>query len=241
MRPADRDPVLLIGFGDEHSELALRVQLLGCRPLRAEDPVAARLMLSRVGRPVRAAILSADAVIPDRGRALARLATSSGGMDFVVAGKRPPPDVIDEMRRDGIRQCLWGSFTDGELRFVINRALFDTTRGEGRLQTRVPTDLTARVKTASGERRALVYNLSLEGAYLESSRTGMPGGRVGVILPLPGGDLGIAATVISTNVTGNLKRENLPMGMGIAFEDLDGEGSARLEQYIAARAGAFDL
>ena len=42
--------------------------------------------------------------------------------------------------------------------------------------------------------------------------------RVTVELPLPAGSIELPATVVSTNVTGNLRRENLPRGMGVRFE-----------------------
>ena len=243
MRGGGRDPVFLIGLGDEHDGLAQRLLALGYRPVRAAEPRGAALMLTRVDRPVRAAILPAefgDAAL-DRANELARLSEAAGGVRFVVTGKPPAADAIDGLRRDGVRFCLWQPFTDSELRFVTNRALYDSTRGEVRNRTRVPTDLVARVRNGAGERTAGVYNLSSVGAYLETRRSAMKGGRVRISLPLPSGEIELAAQVAAANVPGNLKRENLPVGMGVEFVNLGAEAEATIHQYVAQRASAFEL
>ena len=85
----------------------------------------------------------------------------------------------------------------------------------------------------------MVYNLSVTGSYLETMRPSQGGIRVTVELPLPAGTLELPATVVSTNVTGNLRRENLPRGMGVRFENLSREVEAALLQYIEERTAAF--
>jgi hypothetical protein len=42
-------------------------------------------------------------------------------------------------------------------------------------------------------------------------------------------------------VPGNLRRPNLPLGMGVRFDALDEEATAALEAYVSERAGHFDL
>ena len=241
MRGSDRDPVLLIGLGDGHNALAERLRKLGYRPVRAEEPAGAALKLARVGRPVRAAILPMADGFPDRASELARLSQAAGGMRFVVTGEPPAAGSADSLRRDGVRFCLWHPFTDGELRFVINRALHDSERGETRGRTRSPSDLVARVRNGAGERTTGVYTLSSAGAYLETQRSALRGGHVRLALPLPGGDIELTAKVVLTNVPGNLKRENLPLGMGVEFKDVGAEVQATLQQYTAQRARTFEL
>ena len=46
---------------------------------------------------------------------------------------------------------------------------------------------------------------------------------------------------ISTNVPGNLQRPNLPMGMGVEYEELSAENREAIEKYVQARARAFEL
>ena len=236
MRGGDRDPIFLIGLGDEHESLARRVRSLGYRPIRADDPTAAAMFLARLDRPVRAAIIPAGDRFLDRARELAQLSGACGGLRYVVTGKPPEPDAIDELRRDGVRFCLWAPFSDSELRFVVNRALYDPTRGEVRDRTRVPTELLARVRKGERERQAGVYNLSCVGAYLETQRSALKGGRLMVALPLPAGEIQLQALVALSNVPGNLMRGNLPMGMGVEFLDVDAASQAALEQFVSQRA-----
>lgn len=241
MRSSDRDPIFLIGLGDHHDDLAHRLMALGYRPLRAEDAMGAAMLLARVDRPVHGAILPVAGTFLDRAAELAMLAEKAVGLSYIVTGKEPEGAAIDDLRRDGVRYCLWEAFSDHELRFVVNRALYDRTRGDVRDRTRVPTDLTVRLRNGAGERKAGLYNLSCTGAYLDTSRSSLPGGHMTVRLPLPSGDLELEATVVSANVPGNLKRENLPMGMGITFSPTDAESQARLEQYVAQRARDYEL
>jgi hypothetical protein len=241
MRGGNQEPIFLVGLGDQHGTLAHRVIELGYRPVRAEDTLAASLLIARLDRPVRAAIVPARFEFLDRASELARLASDAGSLQYIATGKEVPPDDVDGLRRDGVRFCLWEPFTESELRFVINRALYDTTRGEVRENTRVPTNLVARVRNGAGEKTAGVYNLSSSGAFLETQRSSVKGGNVRVVLPLAAGDLELPAVVTSTNVPGNLKRGNLPTGMGVEFVDLDGESRAALESLVAQRATSFEL
>ena len=60
-----------------------------------------------------------------------------------------------------------------------------------------------------------------------------------VELPIPANPLTLSATVMSTNVTGNLRRENLPRGMGIRFDSLDEQEKIQLKSYIDDRAACY--
>ena len=144
-----------------------------------------------------------------------------------------------KLRSAGVDWALYDAFSDTELRFLLNQATHDGGKGERREELRIPTTLTAKVKSATGTKVAMVYNLSVTGSYLETLRPSQGGIRVTVELPLPAGTLELPATVVSTNVTGNLRRENLPRGMGVRFENLSREVEAALLQYIEERTAAF--
>lgn len=240
---SDREAVLLYAFGDEHDALAGRLVLLGYRPLRASEPDVAKDLISRQEGPVRAMLMPMDAPFDDRSAALELLASTSRslGLQVVACGKPPTPEEVDALRGDGVRFCLWAPYNDGELRFVVNRALYDRTRGEVRLDTRVPTDLMARVKSGAGEKPALVYNLSRGGAFLETHRPSMQGATVAVTFRLPENPLTLQSKVVSANVPGNLQRHNLPKGMGVEFADPTSEQIAAIDKYVVARARSFEI
>ena len=159
----------------------------------------------------------------------------------MAIGDRPGNHALKSLRELGARFCLWDESDDGGLRFVLNQALYDRTRGETRDELRVPTGLVARITSGTGNRVAVVYNLSTGGAYLETHRPMMPGAKAGVAIPLGGTELELRVEVVSANVPGNLQRPNLPLGMGVRFEEPDASARRRLEGFIRERAEEFKV
>lgn len=218
-------PVLALGFGEEFDALAGRLLLLGFRPVRAtstEDGVRA---LDRGGDAIRAVLLSVPHSLGDLGSALGGLRdhASSNGLCFVATGPGPGPRELEELGEAGVEFALWTPFEDAALRFVLNEAAQDARIAETRRAVRAPTQLLARVFSSAGQKAALVYTLSERGAFLETLRPTSAKGHVKVELPLPSGTLTVDARVVVTNVPGNLKKTNLPMGMGVEFIDVPDE------------------
>lgn len=232
--------VLLAGFGADHDSVSGKLVLLNYRPLRADNLFEARNACAEPGRTVRAVLLhaglrcSADEVAALRAHA-------PDGCQLVVVGPQLDEAGRDAWRRTGVALALWTPFVDGELRFVLNEATNDPAQWATRADPRVPTPLMALVHSATGQKAALVYNVSVSGAYLETPRPTASGGHVALELPLPTGTLELEAAVVSSNVPGNLQRPNLPMGMGVRFLDLEPAARADLEAYVEERRRAYRL
>jgi hypothetical protein len=223
---------------DDLSGRLLLVHYRGRLALSLEEAVK---LLASEKPPIRAALIPSEPDIPDLTRSLQSLREASGGQElrFIAVGPRPSDDVRKKLRASGVDWALYDAFTDTELRFLLNQANHDAVKGDRREELRVPTTMNAKVKSATGTKVAMVYNLSITGAYLETMRPSQTGTRIAVELPLPGGTLELAALVMSTNVTGNLRRENLPRGMGVCFENLTRDHSAALLHYVEERTEAF--
>jgi hypothetical protein len=131
-----------------------------------------------------------------------------------------------------IEACLWDPIADTQLRFVINDAGYEIREGRVRKNPRVPTEIAARIITDVGEREALVYSLSEGGAYLETPRAMAVGARLRIELPLPWVNIDIDARVLHSNVPGNLQQQNLALGMGVEFIDIDAETRAVIADYV---------
>ena len=58
-------------------------------------------------------------------------------------------------------------------------------------------------------------------------------------LPLPSGRVSLLGRVLYTNVPGNLKRDHLPTGMGIAFVRTPPDQAAALESEVDGMAARF--
>lgn len=239
----ERSQILLFGFGRAHDELAGRVVLLGYRTLRASALDAAVDLLRRQAQPVRASMFPPDATFDARAAELKRLNDAAGplGLRLIVSGSRPKDPELCRLKRDGVRFCLWRPFNDSELRFVLNAALYDDMRGQVRPSTRVPTSLIARVKSAAGEKPGMLYNLSSTGAFVETLRPNLPGGRIVLTIDFPDGAVATQASVVFANAPGNLQRPNVPIGMGVRFEGLTPPQADRISSYVAERIRAYEL
>jgi hypothetical protein len=246
----DPDRVLLFGLGAAAGDLAARVRQLGYEAVVENDPRAAASRVAKHDEPVHAALLPSGFPLPQRAGELEGLqrAAGTGGIRFVAVGARPGPSAEQRLRERGVRLCLWAPFHDRELRFVLNRALFDpNSKTHGRDKNRVrhelraPTSLGARIIVSGREKPALIYNLSVGGCYLETLRPSLVGGSVEVVLPLPSGEFRVAGRVVLTNVPGNLERANLPRGMGIEFLRLGPDALAAIHAYVHERARAYEL
>jgi hypothetical protein len=244
MADGDREYVLILGAEDRTRTLAGRLVALECRGARAGDAAGALQALLSAPSPIRVGFLSGGHTIPDLGQTLDALGRQapSGSLSWVVYGPRPDAPALAALRGAGVRFALFEPFTDEELRFVLNQARHDgQDSAVPRLDERVPADLRARVLTKTGEKVALVYNLSSTGAYLVTPRPTLRGGRVEVHFRLPSGDMALAAEVVWNNVPGNLRRGNAPVGMGVRFLDAPEEIRTRLLEYVAARARTYRL
>jgi hypothetical protein len=239
----ERSQILLFGFGKAHDELAGRIVVLGYRALRASDIDTAVDLIRRQDQPVRVALFPVDAPFTDRPADLRRMAEASGalGLRCIVSGAQPHAGAISSLKREGVRFALWLGFSDADLRFTLNTALYDETRGQLRPSLRVPANLIARVKSGVGEKAGMLYNVSATGAFIETARPSMPGGRITVMLEFPDGSVSTPAEVIFANVPGNLQKPNLPLGMGVKFSGIPAAAAERIAKYVAERARSYEL
>lgn len=221
--------------------LAQRLRGAGFRAVRAKTTDEA---LERVADPrfrVRAALVPPDLPVVDLAAALASLRARAAEkrLELVVAGGRPGSDLLGQLRQAGVELALWEPFSDAALRFQLNRALDADPHARERSGPRAPVSRQVRVLRRNGVKPALLYTLSSAGAYLETSRPAPPGSEVTLELVLPESDVTAEARVLYTNVPGNLRRHNLPMGMGVQFTRLSPEGLGAVETCVRAAASAL--
>jgi hypothetical protein len=238
---SERPTVLLLPLEGRLDDISGRLLLVHYRGRIVSSLAEAERLLQSEQPPIRAAIISSEPKLDGLAVTLRKLreASADGELRFLALGARPSESVRQKLRSAGVDWALYDAFSDTELRFLLNQAYHEGEKGERREEPRIPTTLTAKVKSGTGTKVAMVYNLSSTGAYLETLRPSQVGVRIGVELPLPAGAIELPATVVSTNVTGNLRRENLPRGMGVRFESMTPELEGALTQYIEERAAAF--
>jgi hypothetical protein len=237
-----RQQVLILGPAERARFLAGYLLLLEYRTAGAKDPTAALRVLAQASPPIRVGLLATDHGLPDSAAALREVNENSPkALEWIAIGRRPDDGELSTLRRAGVHFALFDPFTDEELRFVVNEAHHAGSPDVPRIDQRVPTHMRARVTTKTGERVAVVCNLSAVGAYLATPRPALRGGTVQVMIPLDDGEIEVSGLVMWNNVPGNLRRPNAPIGMGVRFTDAPPEAKAALDRYITERAKAYRL
>jgi hypothetical protein len=237
---SERRTVLVVDAGGHPLEpAAQRLRLLGIPALRAKTGGEARAALADARAAIGAVLIPPDPPTLDLPRALRALSTTPDGVrrTLLICGPRPDANTRAQLREAGAWLSLWEPFDDSVLRFQVNRALAgDATRNVSRRAERVPTGWPVEVRLGARARPARLYSLSARGAFLETAGPSLRRALVHVTLPLPGEDLRVAGEVMCTNVPGNLRRRNLPIGMGIRFLGLSADAERALCHYTAERA-----
>lgn len=238
---SERLTVLLLPLQGRLDDITGRLLLVHYRGRSAASLAEAERVLRSERPPIRVAIIPSEPGEPDLARTLQALRAASleKQLRFIAIGPRPDEPTRQKLGFAGVDRALYGAFTDTELRFLLNEATHDGSRPERREDPRVPTSLVAKVKTPTGVKVALVYNLSVRGAYLETMRPSQVGLRIGIELPLPGHTVDLTAQVVATNVTGNLRKENLPRGMAVRFESAPPDAASALLRFVEERIDHF--
>lgn len=237
-----RQSVLILGPAERTRFLAGHLLLLGYRAAGARELDAALRIVAQATPPTRVGLLATDHGLADVAAALRSITEfAPAPLQWILIGRRPEASEIEVLRAAGVTFSLFDPFRDEDLRFVVSEAHHAGSPHALRTEQRVPTMLRARVTTRTGERVAVVCNLSTIGAYLATPRPAMRGGTLAMQLPLGGRAIDLSGHVIWNNVPGNLRRPNAPVGMGVAFTDVSAEAARALAQFVAERSNAYRL
>jgi len=219
--------------------LSLRILSFGIDPIQVADLPAAHQLMSEGRTAIDAILIPTDVEVANLKKVLKKMRklAPANGVRFVSVGKRPNENERKRLRAAGVTLSLWDPFDDGALRFQLNRALVGDRDEHCREHIRAPTYALATVIQGDRRREAVIYSLSEGGAFLETPRAAMDGAKVQIELRLPTSPepITVKGNVIFTNVPGNLQRPNLPLGMGISFEDVDPETSKAIVHYVEER------
>jgi hypothetical protein len=235
--------VLVVDAGGHPLEpVAQRLRLLGIPALRAKTAAEARAALGDPRAALGAVLIPPDPPALDLPRALRALSRAADGsaLPLLVCGPRPEPEARARLREAGAELALWDPLDDHTLRFQVNRALARAGPGKvPRRALRVPAHWPVQVRMGARTRPAHVYSVSARGAFLATAGPALRRSLVHVTLPLAdeaGEPLRVAGEVVATNVPGNLRRRNLPLGMGVRFLGLGPNAERALQRYADERA-----
>ena len=232
------EPTVLVIDGSDAPRAALthRIRKMGYRAMRAKTPEEAFAIVEEHRHQVTAALIPPDLAVADLGGALESLAARApqGRLAYVVAGACPSEESLAELRAAGLQLALWDPIDDARLRFQINRALAGFGAQElSRNEMRAPLDIPAHVIQAGRRKPARVYTLSSGGVYLDTDRPSMRNAAIQVELDLWPSPVCAPGVVVYTSVPGNLRRNNLPNGMGVCFNDIPDAELGRIRRIVA--------
>lgn len=239
-------PTILVfaGSHEEGDSLATRLRAVGFRPVLAKTPDEAQTIAGDRRLGIRAALLSAELPVLDFGATLRGLRECSlgGWLEVVAVGRKPSPERIAEIEQAGVRLVVHDPAPDAVLRFQLNRALDARQHVHDREADRVPVARRLRIISGSFAKPAALYTLSTSGAFVETPRPSLRGARVRLELLLARADVAVEGAVVYTNVPGNLRRESLPVGMGVRFIDVSRDAQRAIEACVeeGARLLSFE-
>jgi hypothetical protein len=225
------------------NEVARRIRLQGAEPIIACGTAEAMGLLPDADLGIAAVLVDADLASRSLKKELNRLQSAAGSLElyYLAVGEEPTNANRKKLRSAGVRSALWEPFDDAMLRFQLNRAWNADRDDHKRAHPRIPTYLHSQIGGGSRVKDGVVYSLSIQGAFIETPRASMAGAIVDIAIRLPNCFVETKARVVFANVPGNLQRPNLPLGMAVRFEELDGQASKKLKTYVRDRLAKLEV
>jgi hypothetical protein len=236
--------VLLIeGTDDDTQALAQRIRAVGVQPILLPSLQEAERTLEERRTLARVVLIPTDLSLKRLKRDIRALRKTgpASGLIFVSVGRAPPRQERKRLRAAGLTLALWDPYDDAILRYQLNRAANGDRNEHNRSNPRAPCELRALISVANRAREVMVYSLSPGGAFLQTPRVSMSGAKIGIQLRLPGQEISTRGEVIFCNVPGNLQRPNLPLGMGVRFDDLDRQSQKAILAYVKLRLAELEV
>lgn len=234
--------ILLVEM-DPHRTATLAAQLirLGIEPIRVADLLEAAALVRSRSYSFSGVLLPASLPPALIGKALAHMREAESVLPAMAYGKQPDASARKLLRQAGVVLALWDGFDEGVLRFQINRLVSGEQLSAARTSRRAPTHAPIRILVGGREKHGTLYSLSEGGCFIETPRASMDGARLHILFELDGERFELDGTVAFANVPGNLQRPNLPLGMGVRFDNADAELRSAIARLIQARLGALEV
>lgn len=228
--------ILLVDSDSTQTDtLATQLVRLGVEPIRVADLAEAVETVKSKQYAVSAVLLPAD--LPGKlvRKAMKSMRRREPVLPAMAFGKEPDRAQRKFFRQAGVLLALWDGYDEGMLRFQLNRLVSGEQQTAVRGSRRAPTHTPTRIMVGGREKSGTIYSLSEGGCFIESPRASMEGARLRLLFLLNDRPFEIEGVVAFSNVPGNLQRPNLPLGMGVRFEELDEPVRKPLGDFIQQR------
>lgn len=239
--PASHFVLLIEDDRGSSDALATSLVRLGVEPIRVDDLAEAVDLMKSKQYTIRGVLMPSDLPATDIHNAMKSMRVREPMLPALVYGKEPSPDQRMDLQRAGVLLSLWDGFDEGVLRFQINRLVTRDSELSIRNSKRAPVHAEIRMLIGGREKDGMLYSISEGGCFIETPRASMEGANLRLIFTLGETEYRLAGVVAFSNVPGNLQRPNLPLGMGVCFEDMPEQTSWQLADFIRERMEALEV
>ncbi len=239
--PASHFLLLVESTPDRTDALAAGLVRLGVEPIRVADLADAVAVVKAREYAIAAIIVPADTPGGDLRKALRNMRRREPAMPAMAYGKAPEAGQAKALRSAGVLLALWDGYDEGMLRFQVNRLLSGDIQSAARRSRRAPAATRVRILVGQREKSGVLYGLSEGGCFIETPRASMEGAHLTLLFEIDGCAVELSGEVAFSNVPGNLQRPNLPLGMGVRFQDVPKAARQLLERFIRQRTEALEI
>ena len=234
--------ILLVENGSVATEpLARQLVHLGIEPIRVDGLAEGVGVVETGGYSIGAVLLPADLPPRDIADAIQRMRRRAPLLPVMAYGKPPDPGQRRRLRRADVRLALWEGYDDAVLRFQLNRMLSGELAHVARRSRRAPVQSPVRIRVGGREKQGMLCSLSEGGCFIETPRASMEGARLELAFELEQRIYEVEGRVAFANVPGNLQRPNLPLGMGVCFENLSRSVARELDDLVRRRSSVLEV
>lgn len=221
--------------------LATQLVRLGVEPIRVDDLAEAIDTIKAQEYSIAAVALPSH--LPGKAvhKAMQSIRRREPMLPALVYGKQPDAAQRALLQKAGVLLALWDGYDEGMLRFQINRLVSSETQSMNRRCKRAPIHAPVRVLLGGREKQGTLYSLAEGGCFIETPRASMDGARLHLVFSIDSASYALDGCVAFSNVPGNLQRPNLPLGMGVRFEDVPNEVRAELARFVQERMEQLEV
>lgn len=234
---------ILLVETDPHRTASLAAQLVrfGVEPIRVADVDEAVGLLRSRSYSLAGVMIPTSLPGAEITAALAKMRAVEPLLPVMVYGKAPDARQRKALRSAGVLLALWDGYEEIVLRFQLNRLVCGEQISTARATRRAPAHAPVRILVGGREKHGTLYSLSEGGCFIETPRASMDGARLQLSFDLDGQRFELGGTVAFANVPGNLQRPNLPLGMGVRFEQAEAAQRTAIARVIESRLADLDV
>lgn len=221
--------------------LATSLVRLGVEPIRVDSLAEAAEIAESGQYALNGVLLPSHLPGADLANAMKSIRRSEPTLNGMAYGKEPEPTQRTDLQRAGILFALWDGYDEGVLRFQVNRLVTKDKHLSLRDSKRAPTHTPVRMLLGGREKPGVLYSISEGGCFIETKRASMDGAQLKLIFRLLEVDYSLDGVVAFANVPGNLQRPNLPLGMGVRFQDIPDQARWQLADFIRDRMEKLEV